>query len=152
MYLWYQQSQDCYAYLSDVNSVKEEDWGWNYSSLRRSRWFRRGWTLQELIAPKTVNFHVRDWSLLGHKDGPIPFMNIISELTGIDAEVLDGRTDPFQLSISARMKWASHRDTTRSEDTAYCFMGLFQVNMPLLYGEGHRAFTRLQRRDHSMER
>jgi ankyrin repeat protein len=144
MYLWYQQSQECYAYLSDVNSAEEEDWGWNYSSLRRSRWFRRGWTLQELIAPKAVHFYARDWSLLGHKDGPIPFMKIISELTCIDAEVLDGRTDPLQLSISARMKWASHRETTRLEDTAYCLMGLFQVNMPLLYGEGHRAFTRLQ--------
>lgn len=132
MYIWYQQSQECYAYLSDVNSAKEEDWAWNYSSLRRSRWFRRGWTLQELIAPKVVHFYARDWSLLGHKDGPIPFMKIISELTGIDAEVLDGRTDPLQLSISARMKWASHRDTTRLEDAAYCLMGLFRVNMPLL--------------------
>ncbi|KAF8846564.1 HET-domain-containing protein [Acephala macrosclerotiorum] len=144
MYLWYQQSEECYAYLSDVKSAKDKIWAQENSSLRRSKWFTRGWTLQELIAPKSVHFYAKDWSLLGHKDGPPHFMNIISKLTGIDEEVLDGRIDPLQLSISARMKWASHRKTTRLEDTAYCLMGLFQVNMPLLYGEGHRAFTRLQ--------
>ncbi|PVH81730.1 HET-domain-containing protein [Cadophora sp. DSE1049] len=133
MYLWYQQAEECYAYLSDVNSAKDEGWAKPNSSLRRSRWFTRGWTLQELIAPKAVHFYAKDWSL-----------RIISSVTGIDGEVLDGRIDPLQLSVSARMKWASHRHTTRLEDMAYSLMGLFQVNMPLLYGEGPRAFTRLQ--------
>ena len=144
MYLWYQQAAECYAYLSDVKSANEEEWSKPRSSLRHSRWFTRGWTLQELIAPKLVHFYAKDWTFLGHKDGPIAFTKIISEVTGIDVEVLDGRIDPLQLSISARMKWASHRHTTRLEDTAYSLIGLFQVNMPLLYGEGHRAFTRLQ--------
>ena len=144
MYLWYQQAAECYAFLSDVKSAKEEDWSKPNSSLRHSRWFTRGWTLQELIAPKLVHFYAKDWSFLGHKDRPIAFTRIISAVTGIDAEVLDGRIDPLQLGISARMKWASRRHTTRLEDTAYSLIGLFQVNMPLLYGEGHRAFTRLQ--------
>ncbi|RDW63503.1 hypothetical protein BP6252_11048 [Coleophoma cylindrospora] len=144
MYLWYQRSEECYAFLSDVESAKDEDWSWPNSSFRRSRWFTRGWTLQELIAPKTVHFFAKDWSILGHRNGPSMFMEIISDVTGIDGEVLDGRIDPLQLSVSTRMKWASKRHTTRLEDTAYCLMGLFQVNMPLLYGEGHRAFTRLQ--------
>ncbi|KAH7357270.1 hypothetical protein BKA65DRAFT_475049 [Rhexocercosporidium sp. MPI-PUGE-AT-0058] len=144
MYLWYQKSEECYAFLSDVKSVEEEDWSAPDSSLRRSRWFTRGWTLQELIAPKVVYFYDKYWTLLGRKDGQTPFSKIIREVTGIDREVLDRKIDPLQLSISARMKWASHRQTTRLEDTAYCLMGLFQVNMPLLYGEGNRAFTRLQ--------
>ncbi|PNY27415.1 Uncharacterized protein TCAP_02659 [Tolypocladium capitatum] len=144
MYIWYRQSAECYAFLSDVQAADKEDWSLSGSSLRRSRWFTRGWTLQELIAPKAVLFYAKDWTLLGHKDSPLAFANIISQVTGIDDEVLDGRIDPLQLSVSARMAWAAHRHTTRLEDTAYSLMGLFQVNMPLLYGEGHRAFTRLQ--------
>lgn len=144
MYLWYQQSAECYALLSDVKPVKDEPWALQNSTLMRSRWFTRGWTLQELIAPKVVRFYARDWTLLGCKDGPVGFTQAISTVTGIDMEVLDGRIDPLQLSVSARMKWASHRLTTRLEDMAYSLMGLFQVNMPLLYGEGHRAFARLQ--------
>lgn len=72
------------------------------------------------------------------------FRRIIGEVTGIDDDVLDGRIDSFELSVSACMAWASHWRTTRVEDTAYCLMGLFQVNMPLLYGESRRVFTRLQ--------
>lgn len=144
MYSWYRQSQECYAYLSDVKPAEEEDWSAPDSSLRRSRWFTRGWTLQELIAPQVVQFYDKNWTLLGRKDGPKPFSKVIHEITGIERDVLDRKIDPLQLSVSARMKWASHRQTTRPEDTAYCLMGLFQVNMPLLYGEGTRAFTRLQ--------
>lgn len=144
MYLWYQQSEECYAFLSDVWPSKTEDWAIPNSSLQRSRWFSRGWTLQELIAPKTVQFYAKDWSFIGEKHSPVSFMSVISQVTGIDEEVLNGRIDPLHLSVSARMAWAAHRHTTRLEDTAYSLMGLFQVNMPLLYGEGQRAFTRLQ--------
>lgn len=144
MYLWYEQSAECYAYLSDVEPPATQDASAFDESLRNSRWFTRGWTLQELVAPKIVLFYASDWSPLGHKHTPPEFAKAISEITNIDKEVLDGTIDPLQLSVSARMAWASHRNTTRLEDTAYCLMGLFQVNMPLLYGEGKRAFTRLQ--------
>ncbi|KAL7945308.1 hypothetical protein V8C42DRAFT_322764 [Trichoderma barbatum] len=144
MYLWYEQSAECYAYLSDVGPVAGADASVFHDNLRRSRWFTRGWTLQELIAPKLVLFYAKDWSLLGQKHAPPEFTKAISDITNIDQEVLNGRIDPLQLSVSARMAWASHRNTTRLEDAAYCLMGLFQVNMPLLYGEGRRAFTRLQ--------
>ncbi|KAK1253247.1 hypothetical protein MKX07_001324 [Trichoderma sp. CBMAI-0711] len=147
MYLWYEQSAECYAFLADVEPPSDDanpDGDVLHDNLRRSRWFTRGWTLQELIAPKLVLFYAKDWSLLGQKDAPADFTNIISEITNIDKEVLNGRINPLQLSVSARMAWASRRNTTRPEDTAYCLMGLFQVNMPLLYGEGQRAFTRLQ--------
>ncbi|RFU79887.1 het domain [Trichoderma arundinaceum] len=144
MYLWYEQSAECYAFLSDVEPVVATDPDAFHESLRRSRWFTRGWTLQELIAPRLVLFYAKDWSLLGQKHSPAVFTRVISEITNIDEEVLDGRIDPLQLSVSARMAWASRRNTTRLEDAAYCLMGLFQVNMPLLYGEGRRAFTRLQ--------
>ncbi|PNP44229.1 hypothetical protein TGAMA5MH_03835 [Trichoderma gamsii] len=144
MYLWYEQSAECYAYLSDVEPPTTQDAGAFDESLRNSRWFTRGWTLQELVAPKLVLFYANDWSFLGQKHSPPEFAKAISEITNIDEEVLDGTIDPLQLSVSARMAWASHRNTTRLEDTAYCLMGLFQVNMPLLYGEGKRAFTRLQ--------
>ncbi|KAM0523112.1 hypothetical protein ACHAPE_001604 [Trichoderma viride] len=144
MYLWYEQSAECYAYLSDVEPPTAQDASAFDESLRNSRWFTRGWTLQELVAPKLVLFYANDWSLLGQKHTPPEFAKAISEITNIDEQVLDGTIDPLQLSVSARMAWASHRNTTRLEDTAYCLMGLFQVNMPLLYGEGKRAFTRLQ--------
>ncbi|KAM0461480.1 hypothetical protein ACHAPV_004185 [Trichoderma viride] len=144
MYLWYEQSAECYAYLSDVEPPAAQDVSAFDESLRNSRWFTRGWTLQELVAPKLVLFYASDWSYLGQKHSPPEFTKLISEITNIDEEVLDGTIDPLQLSVSARMAWASHRKTTRLEDTAYCLMGLFQVNMPLLYGEGKRAFTRLQ--------
>ncbi|KAL7801883.1 hypothetical protein V8C43DRAFT_272207 [Trichoderma afarasin] len=145
MYLWYEKSAECYAYLYDVEPVlAAADAAVFHDNLRRSRWFTRGWTLQELIAPKVVLFYAKDWSFLGQKHTPAEFTKAISEITNIDQEVLNGRIDPLQLSVSARMAWASHRNTTRLEDTAYCLMGLFQVNMPLLYGEGRRAFARLQ--------
>jgi ankyrin repeat protein len=144
MYRWYQMSAECYAYLSDVKSAAEEDIAAQESSLRKSRWFTRGWTLQELIAPSEVYFFANDWSYLGSKKDGNRFMEIITEMTGIDEGVLYLQIDPYTLSVATRMSWAAQRQTTRVEDMAYCLMGLFQVNMPLLYGEGKRAFTRLQ--------
>ena len=144
MYRWYQRAAECYAILSDVDPASEDNWLRQKSQLRCSRWFTRGWTLQELIAPASVLFFACDWSILGHKDEPKAFAEVIGEVTGIDLAVLDGSLDPAQLSVATRMKWASGRQTTRLEDSAYCLMGLFQVNMPLLYGEGDHAFARLQ--------
>jgi ankyrin repeat protein len=99
-------------------------------------------TLQELIAPKNVKFYAQDWTFIGNKSPEL--LSGLSVITGVDIGVLSGTTVPGDLSVSTRMKWASERQTKRPEDIAYCLMGLFGVNMPLLYGEGPRAFIRLQ--------
>jgi ankyrin repeat protein len=150
MYRWYEQSAVCYVYLSDVAPVAErglriwDDAELERSNFRQSRWFTRGWTLQELIAPKDVRFYAQDWSYIGSHKKNIYFRHLLSRITGIDERVLDRSLSPRDLSVSTRMKWAALRQTTRPEDIAYCLMGLFGVNMPLLYGEGKRAFIRLQ--------
>ncbi len=144
MYEWYAGAAECFALLADVLPAKVEDLASEGSTFRRSRWFSRGWTLQEMVAPKMVLFYAQDWTLLGSKRENKPLKRVVSLVTGIHEEVLDGTIDPMQLSVATRMQWAAHRRTTRAEDIAYCLMGLFQVNMPLLYGEGKRAFTRLQ--------
>jgi hypothetical protein len=120
----------------------------------RSRWFTRGWTLQELIAPKIVMFYAQDWTFIGLKDS---LSDEIRAITKIDKQVLLKPSYANQRCVAQRMCWASRRVTTRAEDEAYCLMGLFQVNMPLLYGEGGaKAFMRLQQEilkistDHSL--
>ena len=139
MYLWY-KGRLCYAYLADFcytthrESVDEE------SAFTNSQWFSRGWTLQELIAPSNVVFFDKTWHLIGTKLG---FKDSIAKKTGIDGKVLKGE-DPALSSIAKRMSWASQRKTTRIEDLAYCLMGLFGVNRPLIYGEKHKAFLHLQ--------
>jgi hypothetical protein len=138
MYRWYRNAQICYAYLADV-SVHEQPRAAD-SAFAKSRWFTRGWTLQELIAPSSLVFYSSDWSRIATKS---ELRGIISEITGIDIAVLEGK-DPDCFSIAQRMSWASKRNTTRVEDIAYCLLGIFGVNMALLYGEGERAFIRLQ--------
>ncbi|TGJ88506.1 hypothetical protein E0Z10_g250 [Xylaria hypoxylon] len=109
-------------------------------SLKRCRWFSRGWTLQELIAPKHVEFYDRDWNRFGSKT---QLAHILSWITGIDSGVLKG--GPLdQVLVGRRMSWAANRQTRRVEDMAYCLLGIFDINMPLLYGENEKAFTRLQ--------
>jgi hypothetical protein len=138
MYMWYQASQVCYAYLPDVPS--EEEPSSLGSSFAGSVWFTRCWTLQELIAPPTLQFYAKDWLEIGTKSS---LRGIISTITGIHEHVLDtGDLRPF--SVAQKMSWASKRESTRREDTAYCLLGMFGVNMPLIYGEGERAFARLQ--------
>jgi hypothetical protein len=138
MFRWYADAEICYAYLSDVEDVGE---GFEAESrFRKSRWFTRGWTLQELLAPKKVIFYSREWVELGSKK---KFGTMISEVTGIDSAALN-TFDVTRFSVAERMSWASVRVTTRSEDIAYCLLGLFGVNMSLLYGEGERAFIRLE--------
>ncbi|KAL8997680.1 MAG: hypothetical protein Q9169_003087 [Polycauliona sp. 2 TL-2023] len=131
MFQWYEAAAVCYAFLSDVK-VGEE--------LGNSVWFQRGWTLQELLAPRKVNFCDGLWHWIGTKG---TLSKIIAQRTGIDEAALAGR-DLSQYSIAQRMSWASKRVTTRIEDLSYCLLGLFEVNMPLLYGEGPKAFMRLQ--------
>ncbi|KAI0862137.1 heterokaryon incompatibility protein-domain-containing protein [Xylaria cubensis] len=131
MFRWYSNARICYAYLADV--IDQDGFAF-------SRWFSRGWTLQELIAPKVVRFYSSNWKFLGLKS---ELEDILQTITGIDAIVL--LTGNFsQVCVAKRMSWAAKRDTTRVEDQAYSLMGLFGVNMPLIYGEGRKAFLRLQ--------
>jgi hypothetical protein len=135
MFHWYRDAQVCYAYLTDVPATEEDHWVQD-SAFRKSEWFTRGWTLQELLAPQTVVFYNHDWEEIGTKGR---LSGLISSITGIE------RLCGFEkASVAQKMSWASRRDTLRSEDMAYCLMGLFKVNMPLLYGEGSNAFYRLQ--------
>ncbi|KAK4111357.1 HET-domain-containing protein, partial [Canariomyces notabilis] len=145
MYRWYQDADVCYAYLEDVRPAGTEDPMDERSSFRRSRWFTRGWTLQELIAPSKVEFFAGDWSYLGNKTESAEFTSLLHQITGVQHGVLTGHDSLADISIaSVRMRWAAFRETTRVEDIAYCLLGLFDVNMPLLYGEGTKAFIRLQ--------
>ncbi|KUJ12954.1 uncharacterized protein LY89DRAFT_699514 [Mollisia scopiformis] len=135
MYQWYAKSQVCYAYLEDVEEL-------NYDPDKKpSRWFTRGWTLQELLAPKWVEFFGLNWKYLGSKT---TMCETIFQITKIPRGVLVSSHEIRRQSIAKRMSWASERQTTRMEDTAYCLLGIFEINMPLLYGEGERAFQRLQ--------
>lgn len=139
MYNWYKEAQRCYAYLEDVehgDNVSELD-----SGFRKSRWFTRGWTLQELIAPTELAFYNRQWEHIGQKKD-LP--KTLSEITRIPQRFLLG--DPlWHASVAQRMSWVSRRRTTKPEDIAYCLMGIFDVHMPLLYGEREAAaFQRLQ--------
>ena len=137
MYTWYAEAASCFAYLSDVptGDVLSEE-----STFRRSRWFTRGWTLQELIAPRFIDFFDREWNLVGTK---LTLSTLLHEITGVSLDSL--RTRGLRgISIAEKMSWAASRQTTRKEDMAYCLLGLFNVNMPLLYGEGSKAFVRLQ--------
>ncbi|KAF4462092.1 het domain [Fusarium albosuccineum] len=144
MYQWYAEANICYAYLADVAPAGTEDPFATRSSFRRSRWFTRGWTLQELIASPQVEFFASDWSHLGSKNGDIEFTRLLNQITGIQLDVLTGQMSPQEVSLASRMHWAADRETTRVEDIAYCLLGIFDVNMPLLYGEGKRSFIRLQ--------
>ena len=138
MFAWYKQSSVCYAYLIDVE--KHADRVKLDSELANARWFTRGWTLQELLAPQELVLYSRSWERLGTKS---EFCTTLSKITGIQAQFLRGQS-LAQASISRRMSWAAKRTTSRTEDIAYCLLGLFDVQIPLLYGEGTRAFRRLQ--------
>jgi hypothetical protein len=137
MFRWYANADVCYTYLVDVPSSLDPN---DLASFRSSRWFTRGWTLQELIAPENVVFYTREWEKLATKR---ELTRTISAVTGIHEDILLGR-DLTEVSIANRMSWASRRVTTRPEDIAYCLLGIFGINMPLLYGEDQKAFIRLQ--------
>lgn len=150
MFKWYERSLECYVFVSDFShpGPKAEPQEVQ-SALKRyiqSRWFTRGWTLQELLAPPSVRFFDSAWLEFGDK---ISLREQIAAATGISQGVLvesviDIRRALDLTSIAQRMSWASRRTTTKEEDIAYCLLGIFDVNMPLLYGEGLKAFQRLQ--------
>ncbi len=108
-----------------------------------SVWFSRGWTLQELLAPSKVIFYSREWLFLATKDDTETRVTI-SDITSIDKDYLREPSAIYSASVAHRISWMAQRTTTRIEDTAYCLLGLFGIHMALLYGEGHRAFERLQ--------
>ncbi|KAK5654143.1 hypothetical protein OQA88_7574 [Cercophora sp. LCS_1] len=140
MFRYYQNAILCYAYISDqFQEPPSEQQG--REDLLKSRWFTRGWTLQELIAPSRVVFFDRSWTFIATKRG---MAQEISEATGISVDILNHETVVSRGSAYDRMRWASKRHTTRVEGIAYCLMGIFNVNMALLYGEGKNAFIRLQ--------
>jgi hypothetical protein len=142
MYFWYQQAEVCYAYLDDVSTPNGLTGLVEIpKSLPNSKWFTRGWTLQELIAPKAVWFFSESWTEIGRKDNLVQELN---RITGIHADALQPAAKMKQFSVAERMSWASNRVTTRTEDKAYCLMGIFDVNMPPLYGEREKSFIRLQ--------
>jgi hypothetical protein len=135
MFAWYRDATVCYAFLEDVESLDE-------GILEASRWFKRSWTLQELIAPRKLLFFGRDFACLAKRSD---LSERIEAITSIPSLVITGSSSPRTYSVAQRMSWASNRRATRREDVAYSLMGIFAVNMPLLYGEGERAFVRLQK-------
>lgn len=134
MFAWYQDAEECYAFLSDLSSD-------GCDQIENCRWWTRGWTLQELIAPRRVMFFDANWLLVSSRE---ECSLEIARHTSIPTEVLCHEKRLSAISIAARMSWASKRSTTRKEDEAYCLLGLFGINMPLIYGEGTKAFIRLQ--------
>jgi hypothetical protein len=145
MFRWYRDATKCYVYLLDVSRPRavladntNESWE---SSFRNSEWFRRGWTLQELIAPVSVDFFCKDKELLGNK---VSLERHICEVTGIPARAIRGsRLSDF--TVAERFSWTECRETTYKEDKAYSLLGIFDVYMPLIYGEGKdRALARLR--------
>lgn len=158
MYKWYGDSTVCYAYLSDVHPISDDD------VFSNSRWFKRGWTLQELLAPGCIKFFDSAWIIIGQKyagkklsksfeppvlrERPEPDDDLcqkLSNITSISVAALRHEVDMDSISVAEKMSWAAERETTRSEDMAYSLLGIFSINMPLLYGEGgKRAFIRLQ--------
>ena len=144
MFRWYRGAVKCYVYLSDVSTSASDpkvcQSAWE-ADFRKSRWFTRGWTLQELLAPASVIFYSSQHKELGDKKS---LARVIHEVTEIPILALDGHSlDTF--STTERMAWAAKRQTTKDEDGAYCLLGIFSIFMPLIYGEGKKnALKRLQ--------
>ncbi|RDX40888.1 hypothetical protein OH76DRAFT_281039 [Lentinus brumalis] len=154
MFNYYSLAAICYGYLRDVDTVffsREEFekyldpqghcWDPRYSEFLRSIWFERGWTLQELIAPRFLVFLSSSWEIIGTK---ADLAELLEVRFGIPAAVLQLQISHTEFSIAQRMSWYRRRHTTRPEDEAYCLLGLFEIHMPPLYGEGRNAFRRLQ--------
>ncbi|WYZ34068.1 hypothetical protein EsH8_I_000344 [Colletotrichum jinshuiense] len=148
MFRWYKDAYVCFVFLSDLSP---EHVGYSYSKspvtnrptreLAACRWFSRGWTLQELIAPVYVEFYDGNWNFRFTKDGEA---STLSALTKIDVDILMFKNELKNVPVAVKMSWAAYRETTRAEDRAYSLLGLFDINMSMLYGEGVKAFQRLQ--------
>jgi hypothetical protein len=149
MFRWYQNATRCYVYLSDVSKPgtgADNKSAWE-EAFRKSRWFTRGWTLQELIASRLVDFFSSEGERLGNK---FSLESKIYEITGIANKALRGDA-LSNFSIKERRSWAEHRITTIEEDEAYCLIGIFDVSMVPNYGEGkEKAFRRLEDEIHKL--
>ncbi|TBU44657.1 hypothetical protein BD309DRAFT_773987 [Dichomitus squalens] len=145
MYAWYRLATVCYAFLPDVDGVDPLGSVFSLSEqlkmIVQSRWFARGWTLQELIAPANVVFLSRNWHFLGTN---ALLADAIEKATGIVRGILLHQVALDQVGVATHMSWAARRRTTRIEDEAYSLLGIFGINMPTLYGECRHAFVRLQ--------
>jgi hypothetical protein len=154
MFRWYRRATKCYVYLPDVSRRKRKRSNAHTSStweqaFRKSRWFTRGWTLQELLAPMSVEFFSKEGSRLGDKQY---FKQQIHEITGLPLPALQGE-HLSQFSVNERLSWTETRQTTLEEDLAYSLFGIFDVNIPLYYGEGKvTAFARLQQEIDRLEK
>ncbi|KAI6002255.1 heterokaryon incompatibility protein-domain-containing protein [Pisolithus orientalis] len=146
MYQWYRNSQKCYVYFHDVEESvfpTNQDFRRFGGSNGWPEWFSRSWTLQELIAPKKVEFFNKRWESIGTKQERI---STLEDITQIPWDVLMwGPSHLGRRNVAQVMSWAADRKTMRVEDRAYSLLGLFGVNMPILYGEGSKAFQRLQK-------
>ena len=144
MFRWYKHATRCYVFLSDVSTpsatepIQRSDWE---ASFRASAWFARGWTLQELIAPVSVDFFSCEGQRIGNKTS---LDQLIHETTGIPLRALRNCSlDEF--TTSERERWAENRRTKEEEDIVYCLLGILGVSMPTAYGEGEEsARSRLQ--------
>ncbi|KAL4062633.1 heterokaryon incompatibility protein-domain-containing protein [Scleroderma yunnanense] len=144
MYRWYDHSSVCYAYLHDVvnsSTLGRRDTTRYPDTNGWPEWFSRGWTLQEMIAPSHVQFFNRNWQRIGDKK---TLARTLSRITGVPEHILKHGLSSNRPCIAQIMSWAADRTTTRVEDRAYSLLGLLEVNMPMLYGEGKKAFHRLQ--------
>ncbi|KAM7211801.1 Heterokaryon incompatibility protein (HET) domain containing protein [Rhypophila decipiens] len=153
MYAWYRDSRVCYIYMADVDAVYtgREDGARIqrlFAEFRASKWFTRDWTLRELLAPRVKVFYNSWWQEITDVETKYYDYNLVSvvnNISGIPIEALMSFSPTSKdFPVAMKMSWASKRTTTRIEDTAYCLMGIFDVNMPLLYGEGSKAYIRLQ--------
>lgn len=146
MWDWYANARECYAYLADVSPSApdyDESKPLNANTKRASEWFSRGWTLQELLAPRVVVFCDTTWRIIGKKQDAL-ILSEVSRITSIPTSCLASQFSLSNACVAQKLSWASRRSTTRREDIAYCLLGLLGINMPLLYGEGGKAFLRLQ--------
>lgn len=142
MFKWYSNAAICYVYLYDVTwdtaaNTPDSD---RDQQFRQSKWFTRGWTLQELLAPRQLEFFDRDWRYIGSKHD---LVDSIVDATGISRDHLLG--DFRTASTAQKMSWLSRRTTSIVEDRAYCMLGLFDVFLEPRYGQGTEEFMRLQR-------
>lgn len=148
MFNWYRNASKCYVYMQDVSMPEDRTsidgalGGWQ-QSFRDSSWFQRGWTLQELLAPKSVEFFSREGFLLGDKK---TLEQEIHGITGLPLDALRGRP-MASFSVSERFSWAANRETKRAEDAAYCLFGIFDLWLIPVYGEGKDAALRRLRRE-----
>ncbi|KAF6800114.1 HET domain containing protein [Colletotrichum musicola] len=147
MFQWYEASAVCFVWLADLAPVEGQspvtglDRSPNPEVVGKCKWFTRGWTLQELIAPRTVEFYNSNWNLFGDKSS-LAWM--LARTTRINLAVLASSARLQSTPVAVKMSWAARRKTKRVEDRAYSLLGIFNINMPMIYGEGNKAFRRLQ--------